>query len=436
MTDTLPLLDELAWRGALYQHTEGAAEALATGPVSGYCGFDPTAPSLHVGNLVPVMGLVRLQRAGHRPVVLVGGGTGVIGDPSGKSAERPLADEATVAANAAAIRGQLERFLDFDGPRGALMRDNAEWLKPLGALELLRDVGKHFTVNFMLAKDSVKSRLEHGISYTEFSYMLLQAYDFLELHRREGVTFQLGGSDQWGNMTAGTDLIRRVTGHEAHVITSPLLLTASGTKFGKSEAGAVYLDPERTSPYRFYQFWVNQDDQDTGRLLRLFTMLSREEIEALEQQLAEHPERREAQHVLAHDMTMRVHGEAATQAALDVSALLFGKGEARALSPAALALLQREVPFAEVAPDSTLAHDVAAGDPVLADVLSLFVDAGLAASRGAAKRLLEQGGVYVNGVRRSASERFVREDDLLPGRHALLRKGAREYALVRVGSRS
>jgi len=436
MTDTLPLLDELAWRGALYQHTEGAAEALAAGPVSGYCGFDPTAPSLHVGNLVPVMGLVRLQRAGHRPVVLVGGGTGVIGDPSGKSAERPLADEATVAANAAAIRGQLERFLDFDGPRGALMRDNAEWLKPLGALELLRDVGKHFTVNFMLAKDSVKSRLEHGISYTEFSYMLLQAYDFLELHRREGVTFQLGGSDQWGNMTAGTDLIRRVTGHEAHVITSPLLLTASGAKFGKSEAGAVYLDPERTSPYRFYQFWVNQDDQDASRLLRLFTMLSRPEIEALDQQLAEHPERREAQHVLARDMTIRVHGEAATQAALDVSALLFGKGEARALSPAALTLLQREVPFAEVAPDPTLAHDAAAGDPVLADVLSLLVDAGLAASRGAAKRLLEQGGVYVNGVRRSASERFVREDDLLPGRHALLRKGAREYALVRVGSRS
>ena len=334
------------------------------------------------------------------------------------------------------LRGQLERFLGFEGANAAIVRDNAEWLKPLTALELLRDVGKHFTVNFMLAKDSVKSRLEQGISYTEFSYMLLQAYDFLELNRRDGVTLQLGGSDQWGNMTAGMELIRRVTGRDAHVITSPLLLTTAGAKFGKSEAGAIYLDPERTSPYRFYQFWVNQDDQDTGRLLRLFTMLSREEIEALELQLAEHPERREAQHVLARDMTVRVHGEPATQAALDVSELLFGKGDPRALSPEALALLAREVPFTEVAADAALATDAAAGDGVLADVLSLFVDSGLAASRGAAKRLLEQGGVYVNGARRSASERFVREDDLLPGRHTLLRKGARDYALVKIGTRS
>lgn len=426
MTDTRSLLDELAWRGMLYQHTEGAAEALAAGPVSGYAGFDPTAPSLHVGHLIPVMGLVHLQRAGHRPVLLVGGGTGLIGDPSGRDSERQLIDEEAVAANVAAIRGQLERFLEFDGPHAARLRDNAEWLKPLGALEFLRDVGKHFSINFMLAKESVKSRLEQGISYTEFSYMLLQAYDFLELHRREGVTLQIGGSDQWGNMTAGMELIRRVTGHAAHVITFPLLLTASGTKFGKSAGGAVWLDPARTSPYKFYQYWINQDDADVGRLLRLFTLMPREEIEELERAVVERSERREAQQALARDMATRVHGEAATRAAMEVSELLFGGGDPHTLSGPAIVALAAEVPFAEVAADPTL------GDGAVGDLLGLLVDAKLAPSRGAAKRLVEQGGAYVNGVRRTMAERLVREEELLPGRHVLLRKGAREYALVKV----
>ena len=287
-----PVLYELAWRELLVQSTDGLANALRDGIVSAYCGFDPTAPSLHVGNLVPVMGLVHLQRAGHRPIALVGGGTGMIGDPSGKSTERVLQDESAVAVNAASLRAQLERFLDFDGPKGAKMLDNAEWLQRLSLLDFLRDTGKHFSVNYMLAKDSVKSRLESGISFTEFSYMLLQAYDFLELNRREGVSLQVGGSDQWGNITAGLELIRRTNGNEAHALTFPLVTNANGTKFGKSESGAVWLDPERTSPYQFYQFWMGADDRDVSRFLRFFTLQSRAEIEALDAEVRTSPEHR------------------------------------------------------------------------------------------------------------------------------------------------
>jgi tyrosyl-tRNA synthetase len=426
-----PLLAELAWRGALYQHTEGLAAFLARGGASAYCGFDPTGASLHVGHLLPVMGLVRVQRFGVRPVALVGGGTGLIGDPSGRKSERAMITPEIVAANTAAIRGQLERFLDFDGPRGAVMRDNAAWLRDLGAIDFMRDVGKHFTVNYMLAKESVRSRLEVGISFTEFAYMLLQAYDFLELFRRDGVAIQIGGSDQWGNMTAGMELIRRTTGGEAHVLTFPLLTKADGTKFGKSEGGSVWLDPELTSPYQFYQFWVNADDRDVGRLLRLFTFLSRAEIEGLDAATVEWAQAREAQQALARDVTARVHGEEQMRAAAEVSALLFGGGDPRALSPSAFALLRREVPFASVAPDPALADAAAAGGaPALEDVLTLLTVTGLAASRGAAKRLVEQGGVRVNGERRTMGERFVRAEELLPGGHVLLRKGARDYALV------
>src|ERR1041384_2438498 len=264
------LLEELKWRGQLFQYTEQVEAALGRGQVTGYVGFDPTAPSLHVGNMVPLMGLVHLQRAGHKPIALVGGGTGLIGDPSGKASERPLSDASTVAANAAAVGKQLERFLDFSGPAAARMVDNAEWLTQLKAIDFMRDVGKHFTVNYMLQKDSVKGRMDAGISFTEFSYMLLQAYDFLELNRRYGATFQMGGSDQWGNITAGIELIRRTAGAEAHGVTFPLVATAAGTKFGKTESGAVWLDATRTSPYKFYQFWINVDDRDVGRYLRFF----------------------------------------------------------------------------------------------------------------------------------------------------------------------
>jgi tyrosyl-tRNA synthetase len=347
----------------------------------------------------------------------------MIGDPSGKASERQLNPPEVVSANAARIRDQLAHFLEFDDRMGALMRDNAEWLLPLGAVEFMRDVGKHFTVNYMMQKESVKARLEGGISYTEFSYMLLQAYDYLQLHRRERATLQLGGSDQWGNITAGIELIRRVDGHEAHALTLPLVTTASGTKFGKTEAGAVWLDPARTSPYQFFQFWINVDDRDAGKFLRYFTLLPREEIEALERTMTEHPERRAAQHALAMDVTSRVHGADAARVAAEMSALLFGKGDASSLSEAALGALAAEVPFVELA---------APGDGAL-DTLELFVSAKLAPSKGAARRLLDQGGLNVNGRRLGAEDKQISTGALLPGRHLLLRKGARDYCLVRVG---
>ena len=419
------LLDELAWRGLVFQHTERLAAALARGPITGYCGFDPTAPSLHVGNLVPVMGLLHLQRAGHRPMVLVGGGTGLIGDPSGKTAERQLNTPETVAANVAAIRAQLERFLTFDGPTGALVRDNAEWLTRLGALDFMRDVGKHFTISYMLQKESVKSRLEAGISFTEFSYMLLQAYDFLELYRRDGVTLQVGGSDQWGNMTAGMELIRRVEGGDAEVLTFPLVTTAAGTKFGKTEAGAVWLDPVRTSPYQFYQFWMTADDRDVSRFLRFFTLLDRAEIESLDAATAAHPERRDAQRALAADVTRRVHGDAAVRAAEEVSALLFGKGEPAALSDDALRALAAEIPAAVIPRGDGLDTDR------VLEALTVAPTA-LFKSKGEARRMVQQGGLYLNGERFPAERQPVADGQLLKGRYLLARKGARNYALLEI----
>ena len=411
------LLDELSWRGMVYQHTDGLAEALATGELTGYVGFDPTASSLHIGNLVPVMGLVHLQRAGHRPIALVGGGTGMIGDPSGRATERQLMSLEETAANARAIEKQLSHFLDFTGPRAALMRDNVTWLTQLKAVEFLRDIGKHFTVNYMLAKESVQSRIEGGISFTEFSYMLMQAYDYLELHRREGVTLQMGGSDQWGNITAGMELIRRVEGKTAHALTLPLVTTASGTKFGKTEAGAVWLDPSRTSPYKFYQYWINVDDRDAGKFLRMFTLLSRDEIESLERLIETAPEKREAQQALATDVTARVHGKDAARVAEEVSRVLFGKADPNTLSEPVLQALSREVPYAETK-----------GAPSLIDAV---VSLGLAASKSAARRLLDQGGVYLNGQRATADTTVGTAKPLAGGYH-LLRKGARDYGVIRV----
>ncbi len=428
MTSHSSFLAELAWRGMLYQQTDGAAVALAAGPVTGYCGFDPTAPSLHVGNLVPVMGLVHLQRAGHRPMVLVGGGTGMIGDPSGRTTERPLANEAVVATNSAAIRRQLEHFLDFSGPSAALMRNNADWLKPLGAIAFLRDVGKHFSINLMLAKDSVRSRLDEGITYTEFSYMLLQAYDFLELSRQEGVTLQIGGSDQWGNITAGTELIRRATGSEAHGVTMPLLTNADGRKFGKSEGGNVWLAPERTSPYRFYQFWINSDDRDVGRNLRFFTLLPQAEIEQLELASRERPEARLAQQTLALDVTARVHGERAARLARDVSRLVFDRhADPRELHVDALHAIEAEVPVVDVPP-------VNVPDTVTAavDIVDGLVLLGMAKSKGDARRQLHQGAVSVNGRRLSATETAVASEEAIHSRYFLVRKGGREIGLLRL----
>ena len=416
MPDPTPVLEELAWRGLIHQHTEGLATAMNKGPISAYCGFDPTASSLHVGSLIPVMGLMHLQRAGHKPFAVVGGGTGMIGDPSGKTAERVLNTIEAIEENSRGLRQQLEHFLDFSGPTAAEMRNNADWLRPLGAIEFMRDVGKHFTVNYMMAKESVKMRIESGISYTEFSYMLLQAYDYRELFLRDGVTLQVGGSDQWGNITAGLELIRRTEGGEAHALTFPLVTTAAGTKFGKTESGNVWLDPERTSPYQFYQFWVNIDDRDAGRYLRYFTLLSRDEIEGLENAIAERPQERAAQQALAREVTARVHGSKAAGVAEDVSRLLFAKGDPASMSVDALDALSREVPFAEMRE--------------LTSVVDGLVELALVASKGAARRLVEQGGASVNGRRTGAAGDAIGEP--LPGGYYLLKKGARDFGLIRL----
>jgi tyrosyl-tRNA synthetase len=426
---TTGVLEELQWRGLVAQHTDGVPALLSGKAASAYIGFDPTGSSLHVGSLVQIMILVHLQRHGHRPVALVGGGTGMIGDPSGKTVERQLLTTEQVAENAAGIRSQLERFLTFEGPGAARMRDNADWLGGLQLIDFLRDTGKHFTVNYMLQKDSVRSRMDAGISFTEFSYMLLQAYDFLELRRRDGVTLQLGGSDQWGNITAGIELIRRVDGVEAHGLTVPLVTTTSGTKFGKTEAGAVWLDAERTSPYAFYQFWLATEDADVGRYLRFYTLLPHAEIEALDAARASAPEKRAAQTALARDVTRRVHGEGALAAAEQVSTFFFGGLDPRELTDESFGILRAEAPYTEVE-GATLASDA---DAASFDAFKLLTASGLAASNGAAKRLLEQGGVTVNKRKLGAAERLVpRSDVMLRGAHIVVGKGKRDFAVLKV----
>jgi tyrosyl-tRNA synthetase len=388
------LLDELKWRGILHETTPGLPERLASSrPISGYNGFDPSADSLHIGHLVPIFGLLRLQRHGGRPVALVGGGTGMIGDPSGRSTERNLLDRDTLEANVVALRSQLERFLDFaPGSGGAVLVNNLDWLGELSLIEFLRDTGKHFTVPYMLAKDSVQVRLERGLSFTEFSYMLLQAHDFAHLYRTMGVELQMGGADQWGNITAGLELIRRTNGsaqdtHPAHGLAYRLLLSPSGTKFGKSEGGeTVWLDPRRTTPYAFYQHWLNTDDRDVGTYLRWFTELSREEIEALEGETAARPEARAAQRALASDITTRTHGEADAAEAVVVSEALFSD---RLISdPAALESL-----FRATGGFTFLAESVSKGSN------TLLTEAGLFPSKSEGRRLISSGGVTINGQR-------------------------------------
>jgi tyrosyl-tRNA synthetase len=426
---TTGVLEELQWRGLVAQHTDGVPALLAGGPASAYIGFDPTGSSLHVGSLVQIMILVHLQRAGHRPIALVGGGTGMIGDPSGKSVERQLQTPEQVAANVAGIRAQLEHFLEFEGPGAARMRDNADWLNQLSLVDFLRDTGKHFTVNYMLQKESVKGRMEAGISFTEFSYMLLQAYDFLELRRRDGVTLQLGGSDQWGNITAGIELIRRVDGAEAHGLTVPLVTTSAGTKFGKTESGAVWLDAARTSPYAFYQFWLGVEDHDAGRYLRYFTLLPKAEVEALDAATASSPEKRAAQTALAQDVTRRVHGESALEAAELVSSFFFGGLDPRELTDEAFGILRAEAPYTEVDAPSLVSD----ADAAQFDALKLLTSSGLAASNGSAKRLLEQGAVSINKRKLGAAERLVsRADVMLRGGHVVVGKGKREFSVLKI----
>src|SRR5262245_5061071 len=382
----MDLFGEFEWRGLVHDATDGVRDALASESITAYIGFDPTAASLHVGSLLTVMGLARLQRFGHTPIAIVGGGTGMIGDPSGKSQERVLLSRDQVAANVAGIRVQLERFLDFGpGPNTARIVDNAEWLGAIDLLSYLRDVGKHFTVSYMLQKESVNRRLEseEGISYTEFSYLVLQAYDYVQLFDRFGCTLQMGGSDQWGNITAGIDLIRKLRSRKVHGLVWPLLQTASGVKFGKTEAGAVWLDPQLTSPFRFYQFWLNTDDRDAVRYLRSFTFRTRGEIDALARATAGAPERREAQRALARDVTALVHGDDQVARAERAAAVLFGDSIANAKVEDVLMV------FAD-APSTELA--LPAGGIALVELLTV---AKLAPSKGEAARLVKSGGVYV-----------------------------------------
>ncbi len=414
------LIDELGPRGLIHDATPGLQERLAQGPITGYVGFDPTADSLHVGNLVPVMGLAWLQRCGGTPIVLVGGGTGMVGDPSGKRGERPVLAVEQIDHNASRIRAQLEQFVRFDGANAARVVNNADWLRPLGLMEFLRYAGKHFTVNYMLAKDSVKNRMESGISYTEFTYMLIQAYDFWHLWRTERCELQMGGSDQWGNITAGAELVSRKEGATAHGLTLPLLTTASGAKFGKSEAGAIYLDPRKTSPYRFFQFRLQSEDADVERWLRYFTFLPVEEIQALMAEQARDPGKRPAQRRLAEEMTTRIHGGDACRGVVEASRLLFGGTDLAGVGGDVLAVLAGEIPSARL----TAAELSGLG---AADAL---VKVGLATSRGDARRGIQGKGFSLNGAPLADAERRLAASDLLAGRYLLLQKGKRNYALL------
>jgi tyrosyl-tRNA synthetase len=411
----------------------GTAEHLASAaPVSGYIGFDPTAASLHIGNLATIMLLVHLQRAGHRPVALVGGATGMIGDPSGKSAERNLLDETTLRANQAGIWAQLEKFLEFnDSPTGAVLVNNYDWFKDFSFLGFLRDVGKHLTVNYMMAKDSVKRRISgneesgsDGISYTEFSYQLLQGYDFFHLYKNLGCTLQMGASDQWGNITTGTELIRRLTDSQgkAYALTGQLITKADGTKYGKSETGTVWLDPALTSPYQFYQFFLNSKDEDAPRLIRVFTLLSQPEIEALEAEHAQAPHLRTLQKALAREVTIRVHSEAAYEAAVSASQVLFGGGDLATLDEATLLDVFAGVPHLRVPRAEALALP-------LAVLLSEATDKKILPSRGEARKLVQANGLSLNGQKVTSADTLGAELSLLLDKYLVVKKG-RNYFLV------
>ena len=419
----MDLFSELEWRGLVYDATEGVREALAREKVTGYIGFDPTAASLHVGSLLMMMALAHMQRHGHSPVAVVGGGTGLIGDPSGKSAERQLMSFEQVETNVAGIRGQLSRFLDFDSKVApARLVNNADWLTKLSAVDFMRDVGKHFTINAMLAKESVKRRIESedGITYTEFSYSLLQAYDFLELYDRLGCTLQMGGSDQWGNITAGMELIRRLRGGKAHGLVMPLITTSSGVKFGKTESGTIWLDPVLTSPYQFYQFWLNAEDQDAVRYLRFFTFFGQEEIVALEDAGRREPDKRHSQRALAREVTRLVHGETAAAEAESAATALFADRLA-SLNAAQIELMLGGVPSA------TVMMSIGGWS-----VTELLTKAGVTKSKSEAQRLIKGGGISLNDRRITDEKEQITVEQAIEGRLFVVRKGKRDYFLIRI----
>jgi tyrosyl-tRNA synthetase len=419
----MDLFSELEWRGLVYDATEGVRDVLAREKVTGYIGFDPSAASLHVGSLLVMMALAQMQRHGHSPIAVIGGGTGLIGDPSGKSAERQLMTVDQVETNLAGIRAQLERFLDFESKVApARLVNNADWLTKLSAVDFMRDVGKHFTVNAMLAKESVKRRIESedGITYTEFSYSLLQAYDFLELYDRFGCSLQMGGSDQWGNITAGMDLIRRLRGGKAHGLVMPLITTASGTKFGKTESGTIWLDPDLTSPYQFYQFWLNVDDQDAVKYLRFFTFLSSEQIREFEAAGQQEPEKRHTQRALAREVTRLVHGEAAVEEAEGAANLLFANGVST--------LTSRQIEQA-LAGVPTSAVGLVSGGWLIVELLA---SAGITKSKSEAQRLIKGGGLSVNDRRITDEKRRLTIEDAIENELFVVRKGKRDYFLIRL----
>jgi tyrosyl-tRNA synthetase len=419
---SVEVIDDLEWRGLIAQSTDlGALRAeMAAGPVTVYCGFDPTAPSLHMGNLLQLVTIRRLQDAGHRPIGLVGGATGMIGDPR-QEGERRLNPADVVAEWTERIRIQVARVLSFEGDNAAVMANNYEWTKDLSTIDFLRDIGKHFPVNRMLARDVVRTRLEDGISYTEFSYVLLQSMDYLRLYERYGCRLQTGGSDQWGNLTGGVDLIRRVTGERVHAVATPLITKSDGSKYGKTEAGAVWLDPGMMSPYAFYQFWFNVDDADVVALLRYFTFRDRDEIDALASEVESHPFRRTAQRALADDVTTLVHGADETRRVVAASEALFGSGDLRALDAVTLDAALAEVPQALLRPGE--------GWPPIAELL---VASGLSDTKSAARRMINEGGAYLNNTRVLDPEARPRADDLLGRRWLVLRRGKRRLAGVRV----
>ena len=417
------LLDDLEWRGLIAQSTDLDAlrEALVAGSVRFYVGFDPTAPSLHMGHLVQILTAKRLQEAGHTPYALVGGATGMIGDPK-EAGERVMNSVDTVADWVGRVRGQIEPFLSFEGDNAATMVNNLDWTEPMSVVDFLRDIGKHFPVNRMLARDVVRSRLEAGISYTEFSYVLLQSMDYLNLHRAHGVTLQFGGSDQWGNLTAGVELVRRTEGERVHAIATPLMTRADGTKYGKTDGGALWLDPELLSPYAFHQFWLNVEDEKVPELLRVFTFLEREEIEQLEATQVEKPFLRAGQKALADHVTTLVHGEEETEQAKAAAAALFGGADLTSLSSTTLAAALREAGITRVA-----------GADALPSVIDLLVSTGLTASKGEARRTIGEGGAYLNNERVDDPDRVPTDEDLIGGSFLVLRRGKKRFAGVEVG---
>ena len=433
MQATQSVVDDFRWRGLIHVAddgqelvTPGLEDLIRRESITAYIGFDPSADSLHIGNLLGIMALVRMQRSGHRPIAIAGGGTGLIGDPGGKSEERPLLTRDQLQHNLEGIRSQLARFLDFAAAdNSALLVNNADWLEEISSIDFMRDVGKHFTVNYMLAKEAVQSRLTDGISYTEFSYMLLQSYDYLTLFDRYGCVLQMGGSDQWGNITAGVDLIRRVRQQSAHALVTPLITTAAGTKFGKTEGGAVWLDADKTSPFQFYQFWLNTLDADAVRFLKYYTLMSPDDIDEYENEVASRPEERETQRRLASEVTRMTHGDSGLQTALAATKVLFG-GDIAGFSADELLDIFHDVPSMSMPKEDLEGEGVGLRD--------LVAQTGLASSRGEARRLIEGGGIVVGSERVSNSRHMVSLGQAVDGEVVVLRRGARQYRLIRLAS--